>query len=132
MKIKKLRVFIVTICMTGNKPTSYMDSDETLDKKFNTPSDNSWVTVSGMVRQLDELDNLHFPSLSFTPKHSKMNLLKTPEEVIGAISNDTGVTCPKCKKRNVTYNVVAIRSGDEGMTPDCECRVCGHRFRLRN
>jgi DNA-directed RNA polymerase subunit M/transcription elongation factor TFIIS len=38
-------------------------------------------------------------------------------------------TCPRCKKRECIYQMVQMRSGDEGMTAAVECIPCGYRFR---
>lgn len=52
-------------------------------------------------------------------------------EALLGITEEVGLQCVACKKRNVKYVLVQSRSADEGMTANCECRNCGHRFRLR-
>jgi DNA-directed RNA polymerase subunit M/transcription elongation factor TFIIS len=98
--------------------------------QFENDSDYSWETVTNLVSQLDgDTDRL---LLTTQPKSDSFSLLRTPEEVLGHLSRDAGMTCPRCNKKEVTYTVKALRSGDEGMIPDCECRACGYRFRLKN
>lgn len=98
--------------------------------QFGSDSDYSWETVTSLVRQLD--GDAALVHLTTQSKIESFSLLKTPEEVLGKLSRDTGMTCPRCNKKEVTYTVKALRSGDEGMIPDCECRACGYRFRLKN
>jgi DNA-directed RNA polymerase subunit M/transcription elongation factor TFIIS len=67
-----------------------------------------------------------------TPPENKETL---PEIVntdkLLSIDGEVGLTCPNCKLRDVKYVLIANRSGDEGMSADCECRSCNARFRLR-
>ena len=42
---------------------------------------------------------------------------------------DTGLACPRCGVRDVTYTLVALRSGDEGMVTVCDCRSCYYHWK---
>jgi DNA-directed RNA polymerase subunit M/transcription elongation factor TFIIS len=58
-------------------------------------------------------------------------VLLTPEQVFQVSSLHVGITCVRCKQKDVMYDILATRSADEGMTADCCCRNCHHRFRKR-
>ena len=58
-------------------------------------------------------------------------LLQSPEQVFQTTHLNVGIVCPKCKQQDVTYKMDQNRSGDEGMTANCQCRQCHFHFRLR-
>ncbi len=42
------------------------------------------------------------------------------------------LTCPVCKQRNIVYEAKQLRmKQDEGMDLICDCKNCGHHFRVR-
>ena len=48
------------------------------------------------------------------------------------IDESTGIKCVECGNRETTYKLQATRSADEGMSACCVCRVCNHRWIIKN
>ena len=91
-------------------------------------SDLAWKQMTQAIADEDQKQqhqhNEHVP-LCTTPA------LLTPEQVFQVHALDVGIMCPLCKIKDVMYDLLATRSADEGMTADCSCRQCHHRFRQR-
>ena len=68
---------------------------------------------------------------AFTTKPPETLPVEVDADELLGITEEIGLQCAACKKRDVKYVLVQSRSADEGMTANCECRSCGHRFRLR-
>ena len=49
-----------------------------------------------------------------------------------AIEGNVGLQCVNCKRFNVTYRLLATRSGDEGMTAIHTCRDCKHHWKSQS
>lgn len=43
-----------------------------------------------------------------------------------------GLSCPKCKKFDTTYQQIQNRSSDEGMSALCVCRICKFQWIVKN
>lgn len=53
--------------------------------------------------------------------------LPTVDDILG--NKVVGIPCRKCHNNGVTYRLVQLRSGDEGMTAIFTCPKCGHNWK---
>ena len=73
-----------------------------------------------------------------SPSVDTKEVSKSWQEILGVLPGDLDeseqsafLKCSKCETQDCSYRLVATRSGDEGMTAFCYCRVCKHSWKMR-
>jgi DNA-directed RNA polymerase subunit M/transcription elongation factor TFIIS len=100
----------------------------------NEMSDSAFVWSSWCNR----LNNGIFGTGNFTENIQKQEVRLSSKEILQKMLDDIGsnetvgsdLICRKCKSKDISANSTQSRSIDEGMTTECMCRSCGHRWKM--
>ena len=84
--------------------------DKLLENKV-SPSDMAYLSIYDLH---DDLNNIRTHLLSISRNVQTISIHM--------------YVCPKCKKRDQSYEERQTRSLDEGVTVICTCNVCGYRW----